>query len=238
MRQERKKAVSKKPVVFLPGLLCDERLWRDQVVALSDIADPIVVDLTLDNNITDMATRILRSAPAEFALVGLSMGGYVAFEIMRRAPQRVTQLALFDTSAAPDTPDRAAQRRAAIDSLRVGRFAGVTKKLLPQLVHASQAGGELGREVQTMAARVGQDAFLRQQQAILGRPDSRPCLGSITVRTLVGVGGQDVLTPPFEAIEIHVGIPGSKYYLFGDCGHLPSMEKPDEMNALLREWLA
>lgn len=228
--------MSSNSLVFLPGLLCDARLWRDQVDALSDMAAPYVVDLTRDGTIPNMATRVLSEAPDQFALIGLSMGGYVALEVMRQAPQRVTRLALFDTSAAPDTALRAAQRKAGLDSLQSGRFAGVTRKLLSQLIHPSQIGGEVGQTVQAMAARVGQDAFIRQQQAILARADFRPVLASIVVPTLVGVGRQDVLTPISEAAQIHAAIPGATFHVFEDCGHLPSLEKPEEMSALLRAW--
>jgi pimeloyl-ACP methyl ester carboxylesterase len=225
------------PLLLLPGLLCDERLWRDQIAALGDVADAQVADLTLDDNVAAMARRALESAPERFALAALSMGGYVAFEILRQAPERVLRLALFSTSAAPDSPERAAQRRAGMESLQYGRFVGVTKRLLPQLIHPDRVAGELGAEVRAMAQRVGGEAFLRQQRAILGRPDSRPLLPSIQAPTLVAVGDADVLTPPTQSEEIHQGIPDSRLYLFCRCGHLPAMESPDETTRLLRRWL-
>lgn len=225
------------PLVMLPGLLCDERLWSEQARALSDIADPLIADLTQDDSVTAMAARVLAAAPPRFALAALSMGGYVALEIMRQAPERVSRLALLATSAAPDSPERAATRRAAIESLKLGRFVGVTTRLLPQLVHASHVDGPVGQEVRDMAARVGGEAFLRQQTAILGRPDSRPTLATITVPTLVAVGDSDVLTPPAEAEDIHAGIAGSRLHLFQACGHLPPLEQPAAVSAQLRDWL-
>ncbi|WP_090300276.1 alpha/beta fold hydrolase [Ensifer sp. YR511] len=229
--------MTKIPVLFLPGLLCDDRLWRDQIASLDDIVHATIADLTLDGSIEAMARRALASAPPKFVLVALSMGGYVAFEILRQASERVTRLALFDTSAAQDDPKRIEQRKAAIASLGIGRFAGVTDRLLPKLVHASHVDGEVGGELKAMAARVGGAAFLRQQHAILGRPDSRPLLPSIQIPTLVGVGDGDVLTPPEDAMEIHLGITGSDYHVFEGCGHLPAIEKPDETSAVLRHWL-
>lgn len=229
--------MSRTPLVFLPGLLCDERLWRDQAQDLLDVAEPFIADLTKDDTIAAMAQRTLGAAPARFALAALSMGGYVAFEIMRQAPQRVTHLALFDTGAAPDDAARVAQRKAGIESLKIGRFAGVTSRLLPKLVHSSRVPGVVGDEVKAMAARVGQDAFLRQQQAILGRLDSRALLPHIAVPTLVAVGDSDVLTPPAEAQEIHRGILGSRFHILPECGHLPALELPQETSALLRAWL-
>jgi pimeloyl-ACP methyl ester carboxylesterase len=225
------------PLLLLPGLLCDAALWRAQVEALADVAAASVADLTLDTSIEAMASRVLATAPPVFALAGLSMGGYVAFEIMRRAPQRVTRLALFDTQAELDSPERITQRHRSIESLRLGRFVGVTARLLPQLVHPCQAAGPVGETVTAMAKRVGGAAFLRQQQAILDRPDSRPTLAAIRVPTLVAVGADDVLTPVSDAIEIHRGIAGSRLRVIDECGHLPALEKPEETSELLREWL-
>ncbi len=226
------------PLLFLPGLLCDERLWRYQAASLSDVADSLIADLTLDESIAAMARRALATAPDRFALAALSMGGYVAFEMLRQAPERVSRLALFATSAAPDSPERAAQRRAAMESLTLGRFRGVTNRMLPQLIHPDRVGSDVGVEVRAMAERVGGEAFLRQQVAILGRPDSRPLLGLINIVTLVAVGDADVLTPPAESEAIHHGIGGSELYIFNRCGHLPATEYPEETTELLPRWLA
>jgi pimeloyl-ACP methyl ester carboxylesterase len=144
---------------------------------------------------------------------------------------------LVDTSAALDSPQRVTQRLAGIQSLKHGRFFGVTTRLLPQLVHGKHVHGSIGAEVQAMAKRVGGDAFLRQQNAILNRPDSRPLLASIRVPTLVAVGDSDMLTPPQDAEEMHRQIAGSTYHVFAECGHLPPMELPEETSQVLRRWL-
>ncbi|WP_205648732.1 alpha/beta fold hydrolase [Acuticoccus kandeliae] len=225
------------PLVFLPGLLCDAALWQAQADALADVADPIIIDLTADDSVAAMADRALERAPDRFALAALSMGGYVAFEILRRAPERVTRLALFDTSAAPDDAARVAKRRAGIESLKVGRFAGVTGRTLPRLVHPKHVDGPVGEALKVMAGRVGGAAFLRQQEAILGRPDSRPILADIHVPTVIGVGDGDVLTPVHDALEIHHAVDGSKFHLFHGCGHLPALEQPEETTKVLRRWL-
>ena len=230
-------AANLSPVLFLPGLLCDATLWRAQIDGLADMVAPAVADLTLDDSIADMARRALAAAPPQFALVALSMGGYVAFEIMRQAPRRVTRLALLASSAAPDSPARASERRGAIESLELGRFRGVTDRLLPQLVHSRHVQGPVAETVKQMAERVGGPAFIRQQRAILGRPDSRPDLAHIKVPTLVAVGQDDRLTPPAESQEIHRGIPESTLHMFENCGHLPALELPTETTALLRAWL-
>ena len=228
---------SRREVLFLPGLLCDEMLWRDQVMSLADVAQMSVADLTQDRDMATMAQRALAAAPGRFTLVALSMGGYVAFEIMRQAPERVISLVLLSTSAGPDDASRRAQRRAAIEALKLGRFLGVTDRMLPQLIHRSRLGDPVAERVKAMVARVGADAFLRQQEAILDRQDSLPLLPRIDVPVLVGVGDSDTLTPPAEATRIHEGIAGSTLHVFRACGHLPPMERPDETNALLRTWL-
>ena len=226
-------------LLLLPGLLCDEELWREQVRDLAAVADIGVADLTQDDSVAGMAARVLATAPPHFALAGLSMGGYVAFEILRQQPERVSKLALFDTSAAPDSPLRAMQRRAfGLRLLDRGRFAGVTQQLLPPLVHARHVDGPVGAQVRAMAQRVGAQAYRRQQTAILQRPDSRPLLAAIDVPTLIVVGEDDQLTPPAAAEEMHRGIAGSVLERIPDCGHLPTLETPQLATDLLRRWLA
>jgi pimeloyl-ACP methyl ester carboxylesterase len=225
-------------LLLLPGLLCDARLWRDQIAALAPLARAVVADLTRDDRVEAMAARAIASVEGPFALAGLSMGGYVALEVMRQAPERVTRLALLDTSARPDTPEQTRRRRGLISLSRSGRFRGVTPRLLPQLIHPSRLDGPLAAEVMEMAERVGQDAFLRHQAAIMHRPDSRPGLGRIAVPTLVGVGAEDVLTPPPLAAEMAAMIPGARLRHFAGAGHLPTMETPEAVNAALAAWLA
>ncbi len=225
-------------LLFLPGLLCDGRLWRDQVEALAGTRC-VVADLTHDDSLGAMAERTLRALPAEarLSVCGLSMGGYVAFEIMRRAPGRVARLALFDTSARPDTPEQTRRRRGLLSLSESGMFRGVTPRLLPQLLAPAHVAGPLGAEVMAMAERVGRPAFHRQQRAIMHRPDSRPNLAAIAVPTLVGVGEEDALTPPHLAEEMAAGIPGARLARIPGAGHLPPMETPDAVTLLLREWL-
>lgn len=230
--------MTREPLLLLPGLLCDARLWREQVAALADIAEPVVADLTRDDSIDAMAARALALMPERFSLAGLSMGGYVAFALLRLAPHRVRRLCLLDTSARPDTEQQARRRRGLMALTRAGQFRGVTPRLLPSLVHADRVGDPvLGGEIMAMAGRVGKDAFLRQQAAILGRPDSRPDLPGLRMPTLIGVGAGDVLTPPEHAAEMAALIPGARYVEFPGCGHLPPMEDPDHASSVLREWL-
>jgi pimeloyl-ACP methyl ester carboxylesterase len=230
-------AFSDCPIVFVPGLLCDERLWRDQRIDLADLGDTMVADVSQDDSVAGMASRLLAEAPPRFRLVGLSMGGYVAFEVLRQAKERVDALALLSTSAAPDAPSRAAEREAALQSLSAGKFAGVTDRLLPRLIDERHLDGPVGEDLKAMALRVGGEAFVRQQTAIQGRPDSRPLLAQIDVPTLVAVGDGDVLTPPNASVEMFRALPDPSFHLFHRCGHLPAIEQPDETSAVLRRWL-
>ncbi|MFT8245433.1 alpha/beta fold hydrolase [Roseomonas sp. BN140053] len=233
------------PLILLPGLLCDARLWRDPAAALGDIAVPVVADLSRGDSVDALAARVLATADAagfgRFALAGLSMGGYVALAVLRQAAERVERLALFDTSARPDSDTQARRRRGLLALARRtppgGRFRGVTPRLLPQLLHPDNLSGPLGAEVIAMAERLGRDAFLDQQAAILGRPDSRPMLSGIAVPTLVAVGEADGMTPPALSAEMAAGIPGAELRTLPGCGHLPPMESPGPVGALLRDWL-
>ena len=222
-------------LVLLPGLICDERLWRDVIAGLD--ARSVVADLTQDESIAAMAARTLAAAPARFALAGLSMGGYVALEIMRQAPERVTHLALLDTSARADDAARKETRRKGIEMVGQGKFIGVSRGLLGSLIAPQHMGTPIARDVQAMSERVGQAAYLRQQVAIMGRVNSRPGLRAIRVPTLVGVGESDKLTPPELAEEMAAGIKGAELMRFPDSAHLPTMENPGAVVEAMRVWL-
>lgn len=226
------------PLALVPGLLLDAALWRAQIAALSDIAACRVPDLTTQDSIAAMARSVLDMMPERFALAGLSMGGYVAFEVMRQAPQRVGLLALLDTTARPDTPEQTRRRRGLAELARKGRFKGVTHTLLPLLVHESRLHeAAMTDEIFAMAERRGRDAFLRQQAAIMGRPDSRPTLLRIACTTLILCGRQDALTPLDGHEEMARRIPSARLVVIEDCGHLAPMERPEAVTDALRDWL-
>ena len=190
-------------LVLVPGLLCSARLWEAQVDELSDIADIVVADMTLDDTMEAMAKRVLACVDGTFSLAGLSMGGYVALEVMRRAPERVERLALLDTGARADTPEQTTRRKDLIALADRGEFKAVSPKLLPLFIHPDRLSEEeLVADITEMAESVGKDAFLRQQQAIMQRPDSRPGLPEIGCPTAVVCGREDVLTPPELSEEI------------------------------------
>jgi pimeloyl-ACP methyl ester carboxylesterase len=230
--------MEKTPLVLLPGLLLDRAMWEPQIAALSDLAEITVGDLTRSDSMAELARDVLTAAPARFALAGLSMGGYVSFEILRREPGRVLKLALLDTSARPDTPEQAQARRDFMALARRGRFKGVMPRHLPRWIHPSRLADQaLVETVSAMSARVGSEAYIRQQTAILGRPDSRPGLSRIRVPTLVVCGRQDQATPLEAAREIAADIPNSRLVVVEECGHLSTLERPSEVSLAMRAWL-
>ena len=226
------------PLVLLPGLLLDEALWTHQRTALADIANVTVGDLTKHDSVAGMARSVLAGAPPSFALAALSMGGYVAFEIMRQAPERVTRLALLDTSARPDTPEQTANRRNLMQMCEKGEFKGVTRRLLPQWIHPSRVDdASVADVVLSMTSRVGRDSFISQQTAIIGRPDSRPGLSHIYCPTLVLCGREDRATPVELHREMAADIENARLVIVPECGHLSPLERPEAVNAAFRLWL-
>jgi len=229
----------RRPLALLPGLLCDRRLWAHQIEGLADIADPWVADLTRGDTIAEMARAVLDAMPERFALAGLSMGGYVAQEVMRQAPERVTHLCLADTSARADSAEQVERRRALIKIVQTGTFRGVTRRLLPTFVHRDLVDDPaVGGVVQAMAEATGREAYARQQRAILARADGRADLALIDCPTLVICGRQDTVTPLELSQEIARGIAGARLAVIEDCCHLPALERPGQVTALMREWLA
>jgi pimeloyl-ACP methyl ester carboxylesterase len=225
-------------LILLPGMPLDAALWDHQVRHLADIADPRVVELAECESIATMADRVLATAPDRFAVAGLSMGGYVALEILRRSPERVERLALLDTNARPDTAEATATRREAVALARQGRYGQVIRAALPRLIHPDRMADEaFVRSVLGQMERVGVDGYAREQEAIINRPDSRPDLAAIRCPTLVVCGRQDVLTPPALHEEMADAIPGARLVLVEDCGHLSAMEQPQAVTALMRDWL-
>ncbi|MEK0083808.1 alpha/beta fold hydrolase [Benzoatithermus flavus] len=225
-------------IVLLPGLLCDHRLFQAQIPALAVHAGVMVADLTRDASIPAMAERVLAAAPPRFALAGLSMGGYVALEIVRRAPERVMRLALLDSQARPDSEETRSRRRGLMQLAEKGEFQGVSPRLLPLFIHRDRLSDtSLTGMVQNMALSVGKDAFLRQQTAIMARADSRPHLPAIRCPTLVLAGREDVVTPPELQLEMAAAIPNATLVLLPRCGHLAPLEQPQAVTRQLLVWL-
>jgi pimeloyl-ACP methyl ester carboxylesterase len=226
------------PIVLVPGLNCSARLYAAQIPTLWRLGPVTVAIHTRDETMEAIAARILSDAPPHFALAGLSMGGYIAFEIMRQAPSRVAKLALLDTGSREDPPDAQATRRTKIAAVEAGRFDEVIDAQFPLYVHPSQANdGPLKSVYLAMCHDVGPHAYVRQQKAIMGRADSRPLLPNICCPTLVLVGAQDEATPPALAQEMAAAISGSRLVAVPGCGHLSTLEKPEPVTRALVEWM-
>jgi len=226
------------PVVLVPGLMCSARLYAEQIPALWRLGPVMVADHTRDDSMTAIARRILAAAPPRFALAGLSMGGYIAMEMTQQAPERVAKLALLDTSSRPETPEQTKNRQRVIALAEAGRFAEVAELLFPIFVHRDRRDdAALKHVVRVMAEETGAAAFLRQEQAIIGRADARANLAAINCSTLVLVGDGDELTPPHLSEEIAAGIAGARLVIIADCGHLSTLERPEAVTTALAEWL-
>lgn len=226
------------PLLLLPGFLCDEDLWRDQLAGLADIADGRVADLGHADSIAELARQVLAKAPPRFALAGFSFGGYVAQEIARQAPQRIERLALLDTSFRADTPARIAQRRAANKSVSLpGEFRGMTEQLLPSFVAADRLhDATLVQRINAMTLRQGRDVFVRQNA--MRREDGAAVLRSLTCPVLVLCGRHDVLTPPVLHEAMAALMPQAQLVVIEDSGHMSPMEQPAAVTRAMRHWLS
>lgn len=227
------------PVLFIPGLLCSAEVFAPQLSALWGFG-PMTVASTLEGRtIGEVAAKILETAPPRFALAGLSLGGYISFEIMRRAPERVLKLALLDTSARPDTAEQTATRRAALMEVQKSGFLAVALDNLNGLLHPlRRTDPSLLALSRRMALAVGPMGFARQIEIAISRPDSRSDLKAIRVPTLAIVGDADPLTPVELSEEIVSLVPGARLAVIPDCGHLSSIEQPDLVSRELEQWLA
>jgi pimeloyl-ACP methyl ester carboxylesterase len=232
--------MNKTSLVLIPGLLCDAQLWRPQIENLADIANIWIADHTRSDTMAGVARDVLADAPfTSFALAGLSMGGYIALEIMRQAPHRVARLGLLDTAAGAELPEQTQRRMEFIALAGSGEFPRVTEILLPLLIHPSRLEQPaLTDVVRAMAKDTGTEAFVRQEKAIMSRNDSRGLLPAINCPTLVLCGRQDAMTPLARHEEIAAGIRGAGLEIIEDCGHLSTLERPAEVNAALHRWLA
>lgn len=232
------------PLLLIPGLGLTGRLYRDQIAALGGGAAArggramIVADHTGADTIEGIVEQILAKAPPRFGLVGLSMGGYVALGLMRRAPERIERLALLDTQARPDTPEASAVRLQQIAIAEKGGLDRIPALQIPKLLAPAHHGVvELTDAVHEMMAATGAEAFVRQQKAIMTRPDARPGLGAIACPTLIVVGELDEITPVALAREMHEAIPDSRLTIVPGAGHLTPMEAPEAVTAALASWL-
>ncbi len=227
-----------KNLILVPGLLCSHDLWLDQIDEFEEDYDISLFDHTQHDNLPDMVKSFLEDAPDRFNLAGLSMGGYIAFEVMRQAGGRVEKLILLDSNARADREPQIEMRQTLINRVGMEDIRIIAQELTEFLILPDRRSDEeLCDRILDMASEVGAEAFQRQQQALIVRPDSREFLPNIICPTLIICGEQDVLTPPKVHQEMADLIPGAVFHQIADCGHLSTMERPNKVNQLMRAFL-
>ena len=227
-------------LVLLPGMMCDERLWAAQRSGLKDrCASITVTDITTADCICALAGAVLANAPARFALAGLSMGGIIALEIWRQAPERVSRLALLDTTAGAETPQRRQWRERLLGRVLRGELRqALIDDLKPRyLARINRDNRSLLNEISAMALSLGDRVFVRQSRALKHRPDSIATLATINVPTLILCGAEDALCPPEHHLLMAKRIPNARLAVLDECGHLSAMEQPRRVTAEMRTWL-
>lgn len=225
-------------LVFIPGLLCSNDLWLDQIAEFEESFDIILFDHTAHDNLPDMVRAFLKDAPDSFMMAGLSMGGYIAFEIMKQAQARVEKLIILDSNARADREPQIEMRQDLINRAGKEDIRTIAQELTPYLIHADRLKDEdLCDRILDMATEVGAEAFQKQQLALMKRPDFREFLPNITCPTLIICGEQDALTPPKVHQEMADLIPNSHLHIIANCGHVSTMERPDEVNQLMKTFL-
>lgn len=227
------------PFVLVPGLNCDARMYAGIANAIWPHGSVTIASHLVGTTMAEIAATILAAAPPTFGLAGFSMGGYIVFEMLRQAPDRVTKLALLDTTARPDTAEATENRRRLIALAEKGRFLEAFGTTHPKSVHPDNAGNEDIYAVNRgMAEAVGPERYVIHQRAIISRVDSRPDLAGIKVPTLVLVGEGDQITPPDAAKEMHQGIAGSRLAVIPRAGHMSPIEQPSAVQSPMRDWAA
>lgn len=228
------------PLLLLPGTLCDGRLWQEQRGALAAEAEILVPDLTRQAGIAELAEEVLARAPPRFVLAGFSFGGFVAQAIQARAADRVLALCLLSTGARPFPLAMAQERRTAVARARdmgVGRF--LREVMMPSYLHPSRLGrADLVALIASMGESLGADAFARQTEANIARPDGRPCLASVAAPCFIACGEDDRLSPVELHRELAAGVQGSELTIVPDVGHFLPLEAPGATTDILRRALA
>lgn len=228
----------KDPLVLLPGMMCDARLFGPQINAFSHERSVMVAPQNDHETVAALAADILAQAPSQFALAGLSMGGIVAMEVFRQAPDRVTRLALLDTNPKAEVPAVAANREPQIAKVRDGQLRAVMRdEMKPNYLTDGPNIGRILDICMAMAETLGPDVFVRQSRALQTRPDQQETLRAVKVPTLILCGEDDTLCPLHRHELMHDLIPHSTLTVVKEAGHMPTLEQPDTTNEALAKWL-
>ncbi len=228
----------KHTVVLVPGLLCDRWVWRPQAAALGRAAEVVVADASDRASITDMAEAVLAAAPGKIALAGHSLGGRVALEAVRLAPDRIERLALLDTGVGPVAPAEEASRTALVrKGYEDGMDAVADAWLPPMVAEVNRSNATLMRGLRQMIRRATPQSLERQQRALLARPDAEEILPAIRCPTLVLVGREDAWSPVAQHEELAARIPVSTLVVVEAAGHMSTVEQPAAVSAAMLDWL-
>ena len=226
------------PLVLLPGMMCDARLFGPQIAELSADTAVMVAPITQGERIEEIASSLLDLLPKRFALAGLSMGGIVAMELLRRAPDRITRIALMDTNPLAETPVIAANREPQIVKVRSGRMLEVMRdEMKPNYLAPGSQRADVLELVMDMAETLGAEVFIRQSRALQRRRDQQAILRKCKVPALILCGAHDQLCPVKRHTFMAELIPYAKLVVLENAGHLPTLEQPAETTAALRDWM-
>ncbi len=226
------------PLVLIPGMMCDGRLFAPQIEAFSHQRAIHLPAPGAAETVEGLAAEVLAEAPPRFCLAGLSMGGIIAMQIMALAPDRVERLALLDTNPWPDPPETRANRDRQIALVRQGELAAVMRdEMKPNYLAEGPDRNRILDLCMDMALALGSDVFVRQSLVLKARPDQCATLETVRVPTLVLCGAQDTLCPRDRHDEIHSRIAHSRLHIIAGAGHLPTLEQPEATNKALQSWL-
>ena len=228
----------KETLVLIPGTLCDVSLFENQQIGISDLVNCQAVDCSRCDNLVDMATLILSEIQGDFALLGFSYGGIIAFEMMRQAPQRVTKLILLNTNYKAPSEATIASQQKYLKMVKAGDFRKITTDFTKEsMLHPNHSKNiEIREQVLRMALNVGELGFINQVKSQLNRPDSTDDLPKINCPTLIITGREDRICPPVLHEEMAQLIPNSTLIIIEECGHLTTLEQPEIVNEVIRKW--
>lgn len=226
------------PLVLLPGLMCDARLFGPQLAELSAEFAVMIAPVTQGERIEEIASSLLDQLPRRFALAGHSLGGIVAMELLRRAPDRVSRIALISTNPLAETPQLASMREPNIVKVRTGKLMDVmAEEMKPAYLAPSPYRPEILSLVMDMADALGPEVYVRQARALQRRKDQQAVLRKIRIPTLILCGAHDQLCPVKRHSFMAELIPNAHLEVLEDSGHLPTLEQPAETTAALRKWM-
>ena len=226
------------PLVLVPGMMCDGRLYGPQIAAFSGRRPVHLAPISEHDSVEALAADILAAAPQRFALLGLSMGGIVAMEVLRQAPARVERLALLDSNPRAELDEVKLRRGPQMEAVRQGRLAEVmTDQMIPLYPHVGTEAPELEALALDMALALGAEVFLRQSTALMTRPSQLETLAAYPGKALVLVGESDRLCPLDRHTQMADLLRDATLEVIAGAGHLTTLEQPEATNTALARWL-